>query len=50
MRRVVCAETVEVCLLYGLLNWGGAYLILTWLLQEQRLAQVKINQSFNLEY
>ncbi len=32
-------------LLYGLLNRGEAYLIPTWLMREQRLAQVKINQS-----
>jgi len=34
-------------LLYGILNRGEAYLIPTWLMQEQRLAQVKINQSIN---
>ena len=32
-------------LLYGLLNWGQAHLMPTWLMQEQRLAQVKISQS-----
>ena len=31
--------------LYGLLNQYEAYLIPTWLMQEQRLAQVKINQA-----
>ena len=30
---------------YGLLNRGEAYLIPTWLMREQRLAQVKINLS-----
>ena len=35
-------------LLYGILNWGEAYLIPTWLMREQRLAQVKINQSMPL--
>jgi hypothetical protein len=34
-------------LLYGLLNRGEAYLIPIWLMQEQRLAQVKLNQSIN---
>ena len=32
-------------LLYGLLNRGEAHLIPTWLMQEQKLAQVKSNQS-----
>ena len=27
-------------MLYGLLNWGEAYLISTWLMREQKLAQV----------
>jgi len=31
--------------MYGLLNRGEAYLKPTWLTREQRLAQVKINQS-----
>ncbi len=31
--------------LYGLLNRGEAYLIPSWLMQEQRLAQVQSNQS-----
>ncbi len=34
-------------LLYGLLNQGEAYLIPTWLVREQRLAQLQINQSIN---
>ncbi len=38
---------LKMSLLYGLLNRGEAYLIPTWLMQEQRLAQVKINQSIN---
>ncbi len=43
-----CVRTVHVrnvSLLYGLLNWGQAYLITTWLMQEQRLAQVQIKLS-----
>ncbi len=36
---------IKISLLYGLLNRGEAYLISTWLMREQRLAQVKINQS-----
>ena len=45
---------LEVCnshclsLLYGILNWGEAYLIPTWLMREQRLAHMKINQSMPL--
>ncbi len=31
--------------LYGLLYQGEAYLIHTWLMREQRLAQIQINQS-----
>ncbi len=31
---------ITISLLYGLLNRGEAYLIPTWLMQEQRLAQV----------
>ncbi len=34
-------------LLYGLLNWDEAYLMPTWLMRQQRLAQVKLNQSIN---
>ncbi len=37
----------QTSLLYGILSQGEAYLIPTWLMQEQRLAQVKINQSIN---
>ena len=37
-------------LLYGLLNQGEAYLIPTWLMREQRLAQVQINQSIRSVY
>ncbi len=43
-----CVHTVHVrnvSRLYGHLNRGEAYLIPTWLMQEQRLAQVNINQS-----
>jgi len=36
---------IKISLLYGLLNRGEAYLIPTWLMREQRLAQVQINQS-----
>ena len=35
------AQSWRQSLLYGLLNWGEAYLIPTW----QRLAQVEFNQS-----
>jgi len=38
---------MKVSLLYGLLNWGEAYLISTWLMREQRLAQAKISHSIN---
>ncbi len=39
-----CSHTIP-SLLYGLgMNWNEAYLIPTWLMREQRLAQVKINQ------
>ncbi len=34
-------------MLYGLHNWGEAYLTPTWLVQEQRLAQVQINQCLS---
>jgi len=37
--------TVKISLLYGLLNRGEAYLIPTWLMRGQRLAQGNINQS-----
>ena len=46
-----CVRTVHVrnvSLLYGLLHRGKAYLIPTWLMQEQRLAQVQINQSMRI--
>lgn len=39
---------INTSLLYGMLNWGEAQLIPTWLMQEHRLAQVKINQSMSL--
>ena len=39
-----CSHTIP-SLLYGLLNWDEAHLIPTWLMQEQRLAPVHINQS-----
>ena len=44
-----CNKHIPDCsrLLYGILNRGEAYLIPTWLMREQRLAQVKINQSIN---
>ena len=38
---------ITTSLLCGLLNRGEAYLIPTWLMRKQRLAQVKINQSIN---
>ena len=41
------AWVTEISLLYGILDRGEAYLIPTWLVREQRLAQVKINQSIN---
>ena len=40
-------QVSKVGLLYGLLHQGEAYLIPTWPMQEQRLAQVQINQSIN---
>jgi len=41
-----CASCViKISLLYGLLNRIAAYVIPTWLMREQRLAQVNINQS-----
>jgi len=48
--QLTCTDYVRVIsLLYGILNWGEAYLIHTWLMREQRLAQVKINQSINVQ-
>jgi hypothetical protein len=41
-----CSQAIP-SLSYGLLNRDEAYLIPTWLMQEQRLAQVHINQSIN---
>ena len=41
------AWVTETSLLYGILDRGEAYLIPTWLVREQRLTQVKINQSTN---
>ena len=34
-------------LLYGLHSWGEAYLIPTWLMPEQRLAHLQINQCIS---
>jgi len=38
-------RVIKISLLYGLLNRGEAYLIPTWLMPEQRLAHLQINQS-----
>ncbi len=38
---------IEISLLQGILHWGEAHLILTWRMQKQRLAQVKVNQPTN---
>ncbi len=43
-----CVSICILSLLYGLQNRGEAYLIPTWLMPEQRLAQVQINQSINV--
>ena len=44
----VLATSIAHPWVYGLLNRGEAYLTPTWLMQrEQRLAQVKVNQSIN---
>ena len=42
-------RVIKIRLLYGLLNRGEAYLIPTWLMPEQRLAHLQINQSCVLE-
>jgi len=39
-----CASCKRISLLHGLQNWGKAYLMPTWLMHEQRLAQLQINE------
>ncbi len=36
---------MKLSLLYGIQNWGEAYLIPTWLMRQQWLAQVKSMKS-----
>ncbi len=42
--QIQACTHIKLC---GLLNWGEADLIPTWLTRKQRLAQVQVNQSIN---